>query len=229
MDRASLAIVLYFLALTLAVVDVFVPSGGMLLVLAAAAAVGAILFGFCARTTLMGMSMLTVVAASIPLLAAFAIRIWPKTPIGKRIILGLPPETPVTPETARTSLQDLLGKVVVAEYPLMPAGQLIIDHTHVNALAESRYIEAGERVEVIAIRERNLIVRITTKPLSQIMDSRVLPRGRETSDDPVVAKNESLLDVPAEELGLNSLDEYTLRERFEVTQFGQLNLGCPGF
>ncbi len=206
MDPASLAIALYFLALTLAVVDVFVPSGGMLLVLAAAAAVGAILFGFRASMT-MGMSMLTVVAASIPLLAAFAIRIWPKTPIGKRIILGLPPETPVTPETARTSLQDLLGKVVVAEYPLMPAGQLIIDHTHVNALAESRYIEAGERVEVIAIRERNLIVRITTKPLSQIMDSRVLPRGRETSDDPVVAKNESLLDVPAEELGLNSLDE----------------------
>ena len=206
MDPASLAIALYFLALTLAVVDVFVPSGGMLLVLAAAAAVGAILFGFRASMT-MGMSMLTVVAASIPLLAAFAIRIWPKTPIGKRIILGLPPETPVTPETARTSLQDLLGKVVVAEYPLMPAGQLIIDHTHVNALAESRYIEAGERVEVIAIRERNLIVRITTKPLSQIMDSRVLPRGRETSDDPVVSKNESLLDVQAEELGLNSLDE----------------------
>ncbi len=206
MDPASLAIALYFVALTIAFVDVFVPSGGMLLVLAAAAAVGSILFGFRASMT-MGMSMLTVVAASIPILAAFAIRIWPKTPIGKRIILGLPPETPVTPETAKTSLQDLLGKVVVAEYPLMPAGQLIIDHTHVNALADSGYIEAGERVEVIAVRERNLIVRITTKPLSQLFDTRLLPRNRETRDEPVDSKNASLLDVPAEELGLNSLDE----------------------
>lgn len=204
MDPISLAIILYLLAIGLAFLDVFVPSGGLLVVLAAAAAVGCILFGFRAGTTA-GMVMLTLVAASIPALAALAIRIWPKTPIGKRIVLGLPKTSPEINKVTNP-LQEFIGKVVVAEYPLMPAGQITIDHIHINAHTESGYIDAGEKVEVIGVRERNLIVRTTSKTLSP-RSNRILGRATQALESEASVKNDSLLDVPAEELGLNSLED----------------------
>jgi membrane-bound ClpP family serine protease len=204
-DPIYIAIILYISAIVLALVDLYVPSAGMLILLSLVAAVGSIVFGFRSGTT-SGMTMLTLVAATIPILGLVAIRIWPHTPIGRRIVLGLPPEPPAEPNEKQSTLSELVGYVVVSEYPLMPGGQIAIDHRTYNAFAEAGYIDAGWRVEVVAVRNRELIVRLTDKPLTPVRPraridalSKALPT--ESGNKP------NLLDVPANELGLNSLDD----------------------
>lgn len=204
MNPIYIAIILYISAIVLAMVDLYVPSAGMLLLLSLVAAVGSVVFGFQSGTT-SGMTMLTLVAATIPILGMVAIRIWPHTPIGRRIVLGLPPEAPTVSNDKQNTLNELVGYVVVSEYPLMPSGQISINHRAYNAFAEAGYIEAGWRVEVVGVRQRDLIVRVTDKPLTAI-------RPRERTDvarteSPKEFANPNLLDVPANELGLNSLDE----------------------
>ncbi len=198
MDPFIIAILLYMAALTLAFTDIFVPSGGMLLVLAMAAALGSILFGFQSSQT-MGMSMLTLVAASVPTFAILAINIWPRTPIGKRMILH-PPQPPTPTQAAKASALDgLVGTVVLAESPLLPAGQIKIGHRRINAVAENGMVDVGQKVKVVAVRERNLIVRISDEPLTDVAAKQ--PTGQKLSEP-----DENLLDLPADQLGLDSLD-----------------------
>jgi membrane-bound ClpP family serine protease len=204
-DPIYIAIILYISAIVLALVDLYVPSAGMLVLLSIVAAVGSVIFGF-QRGTTSGMTMLTLVAATIPILGVIAIRIWPHTPIGRRIVLGLPAALPTTANEQHTALAELIGYVIVSEYPLMPSGQITIDHRPYNALAEAGYIDAGQRIEVVSFRQRDLIVRITDKPLTPI-------RPRDQIDgigkQPVTetAGYQNLLDVPANELGLDSLED----------------------
>jgi membrane-bound ClpP family serine protease len=204
-DPIYISIILYISAIVLAFVDLYVPSAGMLLLLSLIAAVGSIVFGFQSGTT-SGMTMLTLVAATIPILGVVAIRIWPHTPVGRRIVLGLPPERPSTANEQQNALVELVGYVVDSEYPLMPSGQITIDHRPYNALAEAGYIDAGQRIEVISVRQRDLIVRVTDKPLTPI---RPRDRMHYVGKPPAAetASPQSLLEVPADELGLDSIDE----------------------
>jgi len=200
MEPLYLAFLLYFAALVLAVVDLFVPSAGMLIILAAMGGVAAVLLGFRSGTSA-GMVMLTLVMATIPIFGYLAVKIWPYTPIGRRVILKPPPvlpeeENPVTPDP----LQDYVGRVMLAETAFLPTGQLRVGHRRLNAVAESGFIEAGEHVQVIAIRERNLVVRVTQEPLTRMTNTSTPIQ----SDEDPVTKN--YLELPADELGLDSLD-----------------------
>ncbi len=84
MQPLAIAILLYFVAIVLAMLDLYVPSAGMLVLLSFLAAVGSVMFGFQSGTTA-GMTMLTLVAGSIPVLALVAFQIWPHTPIGNAL------------------------------------------------------------------------------------------------------------------------------------------------
>lgn len=203
MDAFYLALLLYFAAVVLAFVDLFIPSGGLLVALAVVAAFASVLFGFRSSTT-MGMGMLTLVVASVPAFAFAAIKIWPRTPLGRRIILGLPVAKTQETGSEPDPLNALVGQVMIAEYALMPTGQIRVGHRRLNAVVESGgIVEAGERIKVVAIRENNLVVRATSEPLT----ASVKPAPDGAAPNPASAEPQSLLDRPAQELGLDSLDD----------------------
>lgn len=214
MDPLFLALLLYLAAVALALVDVFVPSGGLLLVLSVLAALAAVLFGFRSSYS-MGMVMLTVVIASVPIFVFVAIKIWPHTPLGRLIILKPPAAEPMDPNQEENLLHELVGHVLLADAAFLPSGQVRVGYRRFNALAESGFIEAGAHVRVLAVRERNLIVRTTDSPLTDLRSTfghaAAQPgltadvAGRAEGDDDG-AGGGSLLDRPAEELGLDSLD-----------------------
>lgn len=206
MDPFYIALLLYVLAIVLAFVDLFIPSGGMLLIMAVLSAFASILFGFQSSTN-MGLGILALVLASIPAFAFAAIKIWPKTPIGKRIIL----KTPGQAESPKrvVELRDFVGHVLEAQYPLMPSGQIKIGTKRLNAVARSGLIEVGERIEVIDTRERNLVVQKTSKPLTSTLGPNENPAengGQEGIEDSPRREDSNLLDLPADELGLDSID-----------------------
>ncbi len=201
MDPFLIAIALFLAGVLLAVIDIFVPSGGMLLILCTVCAVGSVLFGFRSSTT-MGMTMLTLVVASVPIGVFLAIKIWPHTPIGRMVILKPPSSQSGTADGGE--LESWVGSVLRADSALMPAGQIKIGHRRLNAVAESGFIEAGQAVKVLGIRERSLLVRPTSEPLTPIetVPGKPTTAPAETEPEPV-----NLLDLPADQLGLDSIDE----------------------
>ncbi len=216
MDPLYLALLLYLAAVALAIVDVFVPSAGMLLAMTVLAALGAVLFGF-RSSYWMGMAMLTMVIASVPVFVFVAIRVWPHTPLGRLIILKQPDAEPADATSLEVNqLQELVGHVLLAEMAFLPGGQVRVGYRRFNALAESGFIEAGSRVRVLAVRERNLIVRATDDPLTDAAaifgsdrsagHSTLTHRGPERAQVDSSGSGGNLLDRPAEELGLDSLE-----------------------
>lgn len=199
MDPFYIALLLYCAAIVLAFVDLFIPSGGMLLILAALAAFASVLFGFRSSTGL-GTWMLILVLSSIPAFAFAAIKIWPHTPIGKRVILPPPSPNAAQPSQSNDERENLVGTVVVAESPLMPTGQIRVRHRRFNAQAEDGIIEEGQTIEVIAIKERNLIVRLSSKSLTELPPAESIPAHEPKTP-------EDLLDLPANELGIDSLED----------------------
>lgn len=235
MDPLLVAILFFALAAVLAIVDLLVPSGGVLAVASFLSAIVTVYFGY-QSSSLAGTTMLIVILVAIPIFLAVALRIWPHTPLGRRIILPVPGRrrvsngpngTPANSATLNKSelldeaslypssaadhsaalypmsslddpLTELVGQVGVARNSLLPSGHVRIEHRNYNALCESGFIEAGQRVEVIAVRERNLIVVATHRPLTG--------NSHQRQDTAPIALGESLLDRPAEELGLDSLE-----------------------
>lgn len=222
MDPFYLAILLYFVAVVLALVDLLVPSGGLLLILAMAAGLASTLFGFRSSTT-MGMAMLTLLIVSVPILIYTALRVWPHTPLGRRIILGAPGSkkrpasakkegeqaeesgerkaaSSTTANARAQELEQLVDTVHILESPLLPSGHIKIGHKHFNAVAESGFVDAQQAVVVVAVKERNLIVRKTDRKPSKVEPSKELEATEAEGGG-------NLLDLPADQLGLDSIDE----------------------
>ncbi|MEM8734100.1 MAG: NfeD family protein [Planctomycetota bacterium] len=205
MDPFFIAVLLYLAAIVFAFVDLFIPSGGLLLIIGGILAAASIFFGFRSSTN-MGMGMLAIISASIPAFAFAAIKIWPRTPLGKRIILG-PPKAKSAEETIASGDTDaLIGQVVVAEYPLMPSGQIRIDGQLHNASVRNGVIDAGDHVEIQGRRGRDLVVRKTDKSPTRNGSSEAVNQDQTDQSPAASPPSDSLLDLPAEDFGLDGLE-----------------------
>jgi len=95
------------------------------------------------------------VAAGV-LLYAIAIKLMPKTPIGKLIFLRTPQKGY---KVSLTGDRELLGKEGVALSFLRPAGFAQIGGKRVNVVTEGDFIEKNARVKVCDLKDNNLVVR----------------------------------------------------------------------
>jgi membrane-bound ClpP family serine protease len=203
MDPLFVAIIVYLLAILFFVIDIFLPTGGVLLLCSAISAIIAIYFGFRAGTTT-GLLMSMTVLGSIPAMFYAFLKIWPHTPLGRRVLL----EPQSNPALAKDQLRDLIGTVVTNRWPLIPTGQIQIGHRRYNAMSfDGKTIEVKERVKVIDVHERMLVVCQTSEPLSDpnsVSAKLIEPAAATPAGDP--------LNMPAKQLGLDSLDELPLDE-----------------
>ena len=141
-------------------IEMFVPSGGVLGVMAALCFLGGIGVAFM-QSLQTGLIMLTVTAALVPLLLAAAVHVWPNTPIGRRI-LGKLPEHPdeMLPETeAYRGLKELIGRRGRTTCKMLPGGSVLIDRRTHEAVSLGMPIDARAPVEVVDVRMGRLVVR----------------------------------------------------------------------
>ena len=146
------AIALLLLALVLVAVELFVPTHGMLAILAAIVAIASVALAARASTGLGLIFGVTIFLAS-PVVFYYAIKIYPQTRVGKRVMLD--PGTASAVAAAGFSLEQakleaLVGQQGVAMTLLRPAGSVEIDGRRIDAVSESDMIEADTRVEVMA-------------------------------------------------------------------------------
>jgi membrane-bound ClpP family serine protease len=190
MSPLVFAAVLLFFALALAVLEMFVPSGGVLGVLAALAAAAGVVIAYYFGGVLAGTLFLGAVAIAVPVLLAVAVQVWPHTPIGRSVLIALPEsEEDVLPDDAeRQRLKNLIGRRGTARSDMLPSGAVQIDKHVYDAVADGMAIDAGQAVQVVAVRMNCLVVR----------------RAAGVEDQPSSATDP--LSQPIENLGLDPLD-----------------------
>lgn len=153
------AVFLYFACAVLIVVEVFVPSGGLISICSLACLVGGIVLFFQYSVTA-GWIGIGIAAIMIPSVLVVAYRIFPKTRFGKSVTLT-PPERrqgDAIPDTDK--LKDLLGAEGVVLTPLRPVGMCDLSGQRVECVAESGYVDKGKKVKVINVESTQLTVRI---------------------------------------------------------------------
>ncbi len=156
--------VLLAAGIVLIFLEVFIPSGGVLSVLATVAIVASIAVAF-SESAVTGA--LTLIGASffVPLVIALAIKWWPHTPVGRMILIKRPEsEDEVLPDTEEYHLRDrMMGKVGVAKTDLLPSGDVRIDGRTYDAVSGGGAIDKGQPVRVVEVNTQRLVVR----PLTQ--------------------------------------------------------------
>ncbi len=151
------AIALLLLAFALVVAELFVPSHGVLTAFAGLAAVASVWLAYLFMPG-MGLVFAIVLLLATPVVFYMAIRIYPSTSMGKKVLLKNPVVTPGFDEEA-AQLEALVGRRGVAQTLLRPAGSIEIDGKRIDALAESDMIPAGTPVEVLKVNGMKVIVK----------------------------------------------------------------------
>ncbi len=153
------AILLLVLGTGLALLEVFFPSAGILGFLSAAALLAAIVMGFW-QSPVVGGVVLVTIAAGLPTVIALALQYWPKTAMGRRVLLTAPRSEDVLPDDPdKELLKELVGRTGKAKSKLLLSGVITIDGRTVDAVSESMPVEVGQTVRVVQVRGHALVVR----------------------------------------------------------------------
>jgi membrane-bound ClpP family serine protease len=154
------AVFLYFACAVLIVAEVFVPSGGMISILALACLIGGVTIFF-RHSPATGWLGLAAAAVMIPSVLIIAYKVLPKTRFGRSVMLAPPQGQQGDAVPDMNDLQKLLGATGVVLTPLRPVGTCDFSGRRLECVAESGYIGKGMKVKVISVQSTQLTVRMT--------------------------------------------------------------------
>ncbi|MGB7326917.1 MAG: NfeD family protein, partial [Rubripirellula sp.] len=159
------AIALLFAFYLLLIGEFLLPTGGSLGFGAAVALVSMLVISF-SHSVMAGVVMSVIVLFSTPLLVIGLVKVWPHTPIGRRILNRRPGQTvataPQRTTTGGTKLDDLVGQIGIAKSPLLPSGRVVIGGDKIDASSTGMPIDAGSAVVVVRVLAGRVQVRLAT-------------------------------------------------------------------
>ena len=154
---ATWGIILLGIALALFFIEVIVPSGGIIGFLSAVSMIAGIVMLFKFDTTV-GLIGAIISLIAVPFLFAFAIKLWPNTPIARMLMLKNPPRQDTQTDSGSTPDQ-LVGKKGEAMTDLRPIGTCLIDGQRKQCLAVSGLIRSGRPIRVVSADGMEIKVR----------------------------------------------------------------------
>jgi membrane-bound ClpP family serine protease len=158
-NTLTTALVLEAVGIALLVAEIFLPSHGVLITLGLGS-LGVGLYAAFQFSLIVGYVSLLLSLVLVPTLAVMAVRLWPKTFIGKRIA---PPNAEFrrseSPGDGTDALRGLIGQTGLTLTPLRPVGACSFDGRRVECLAESGMIDRNSKVVAIDIQGQSLVVR----------------------------------------------------------------------
>jgi membrane-bound ClpP family serine protease len=157
------AILLFLVGIAIAIVELFIPSMGILALGAGAAFVSSIVVAFGESTTL-GVVFLVGTVIIVPTLFVVAFKVLPSTPVGRRLFLPVPDRSTVErgSDVSSDPLHELLGCQGRATSDLRPAGLVEVDGRRVDVITGGEWIEAGADVTVTEVEGNRVVVRADT-------------------------------------------------------------------
>jgi membrane-bound ClpP family serine protease len=190
------AAILLLVGLSLVMVEIFIPSGGVIGFLSFASIIAAIVMAFYQSGPTIGIMFLSVSCVAVPAVLAAAFRLLPGTPMGKRLLPDIPSPEDVLPDREdRRRLRLLIGRVGRAKSKMLPSGAVMIDGQTIDAMSEGQPIEAEQPVRVIDVRGTMVVVR----PVDEDAADEVARRQGRQDDD--------ILSRPIDSLGLDPFED----------------------
>ena len=152
MDGYQLVALLMGIGVILFIAELMLPTHGVLGILGGGAMVWALVV--CTKQNAWaGLSLLVAVAAATPLMWIWVLKIWPRTPMGRRIMLP-DPAPPIE------SLPVRVGQIGTVVNELRPMGTCEFDGTRIESMSEYGIVPAGTSVKVVALANQRPVVRI---------------------------------------------------------------------
>lgn len=158
----TLAIILLAVCLALLLAEVFIPSGGMILITALVCLAGSIWFAYRAwwENSAAWWTYVGSVVVLIPSLVAGMLYWFPRTTMGKRILLDAPPLEELEGYTEEAErLKRLIGKRGKSITLMNPGGMALIEGERHHCESQGLLIEPQQPVEVVGTSGNRLIVR----------------------------------------------------------------------
>jgi membrane-bound ClpP family serine protease len=146
------------LGLLLLIAEVFIPSGGFIGLSSVVCLVLSLWYAF-QQSAVMGASFMLIDLVVLPATAAFALSLWSRSPLARRVFLKPPTPDEIGVSHADHHLEHLVGQIGRALTPLRPSGHIEIEGRRVDGLAEEGFLPSGALVRVIRIRSGQLVVR----------------------------------------------------------------------
>ncbi len=182
---------LMLVGLGLVMVEIFVPSGGILGFLSFTSIVASIILAFVESGPKLGIVFLVVACVAVPLVLSMAFHYLPHTPFGRRILPTVPTAEEVLPDSeAHRRLRELVGHAGRTKSKMLPSGAVVVDGQTIDAVSEGVPIESGQLVRVIAVRGSMVVVR----PVEETAAS-------------AEAKPDDVLSRPIDTLGLDPFED----------------------
>lgn len=189
MDPLFWSAALLAVGLLLVVAEVFIPSGGALGLFAILSLVSSVALAFYYRGAEVGFLFLAATTVLVPSALMMAFRWWPKTPMGRRLLLQVPSSAEVLPDTPeRRTLRQLVGKLGIAKSVMLPSGAVEIDGQLIDALSEGMPIDPGQSVRVVEVRGNRVVVRPAENEAPQpddVLSQPIESIGLDSFEDPL--------------------------------------------
>ena len=166
MNTLVWVLALLLIGLAVMVLEVFVPSGGVLGFLSVVAILAAIVMAFAQQGVGFGVAVLGVSFVAVPAVLALAFRWFPDTPLGRRVLPPPPEPDEVLPDVERRrALRALVGLRGRTTSPLLPWGSVEVEGIHCDAMSESGPIPADAVIEVTGVQAAAVVVRAAVEPV----------------------------------------------------------------
>ncbi len=168
MDPELIAVIGMVIGLTLLVLEFFVPSGGLIFVIACVSLLG----GVWGAWNAWGQDNFPVFAVYVGLMFVLApgsviggLFLLNNTKLGDRILLKPPTADEISGfEKESDRLQQLVGRRGIAKGLLNPGGMVDIDGSRYHCETPGMLIDPGTEVEVISVKGNRLVVRVPFEP-----------------------------------------------------------------
>jgi membrane-bound serine protease (ClpP class) len=188
--------------LAVMMLEVFLPSGGVLGFVSAMAIVAAIVTAFVQQGVLAGFVLLGMSIGLVPTVLMVAFRWFPATPLGRRVLPPPPEPSDVLPQrAARDAAKAAVGLSGTVVDELVPWGRVLVaDRLH-EAMSDGGVVTAGTPIEVVGAQGTSLVVRrreATEKPAE--------PRPERPQPPPVCSETPAIRSETLEAFDFDSLD-----------------------
>jgi membrane-bound serine protease (ClpP class) len=163
MDNLTLAYVLIALGALLLLAELFVPTGGILLLGAGACIAVGVVLSFVYGEPRTGMLTLVLVTVSLPIFGTLLFYLWPKTPLGRKLVMP-PEDATVAQMPVIVELEALRGRTGRTVSTMRPSGVVDFDGRRVDCVTEGMMLDSNQWVKCIDVRAGRVVVRQIEAP-----------------------------------------------------------------
>ena len=188
MDPLYWSFLLVIFGFAVIVLELFVPSAGILGVVAAILFISGIVTGFF-HSLWIGSLLLLITTLCLPLMFIVLVKVWPSTPLGRRILIGKMREEEVLPVGESYENEKLIGMKGFAKTKMLPSGMIKIGDKSYDAVSDGFAIEAGDQIKVVAVKMNRILIQ---------------PYDAET--DVPDFEDDDVLSQPFDELGIDPIE-----------------------